>query len=196
MLKKLIVLGMIILCFGTTCLAEEVQINPNLTALRLIDDQSIEQAKASPTAYFSYYLGYKYPILLYSMHFYLMTPYLMLQYAYYQEKQAFIPVSDSMLKDIFDVKDYAFVFTNAKDSSMHLFPSNLKNLVIKKGESVYQSAGIQSKTLIGWGAPPSEIYSFPIALFDGEDIDIIAIDQKDQRFTIKVKGKDMGKGLQ
>jgi hypothetical protein len=198
MLRKLVVLSIIILCFGATCLAEETPIDSNLTVLRLIDEQSIEQAKAKPTAYFSYYLGNKYPILLYPMNFYLMTPYVMLQYAYYQEKQAYIPVNESILNDIFAVKDYVFIFTNAnsRNNITVILPSNLKNLVVKKGETVYQSVSVQSKTLINWGAPPNALYAFPIGIFDGQDLEIIAIDQKDQRFIIKVKGKDMGKVLQ
>jgi hypothetical protein len=165
------------------------------TIFELLDDGSRERAKGADMHDYSYYLGNKFPILLYPVNFWLATPYSALSYLYYQDKHSFVSPDDFLIQDLYALKNYVFIRIDRK-SINNVFvsiPIPFKNLVIKKGDKVYKSVDVASKTMLHLGMPPDFTYAFPIGLFDGQDLEIVAVDAGDHRISLKLTGDKMRK---
>jgi hypothetical protein len=168
------------------------KIDPNKTVLKIIDSSSLDQAKNDPSKDYCYYLGVKTPIWAYPLRFQLVTPYSVLRYVAYQEKHAFITPDKALIQDLMIKKDYVFIKAQRfATDGLTMLPTTLKNLVVKKNEKIYKNDEAVSFPLTTF---MSMTYAFPIGVFDGEPLEIIAIDQNDWRFVIKLSASKI-KGL-
>jgi hypothetical protein len=183
-------LVIVVLLFGFSLCYAEDEILPERTVFHLLNDTSIEAAKddlKSKNIGYTYNLGSaKFRDLVF---FHLVTPYSALRYAYYQEKRSFITPNEVVIKDIYNMKDYVFIGVQKYFGILTWVAP--KNLVIRKNETIYKKCEAKSLTLINWGMPDIATYSFPIGLFDGNDLEIIAINQNDEQIIFKLKGSKM-----
>lgn len=172
------------------------------TIFHLLNDDSIAKAKeeANKNSDFSYFIDSKVPNMfklnsMPSMVFRLITPYSLLRYGFYREKQTFITFEANEIQEIYDAREYAFIYVFPVQMELTQVLDNYKNLVIRKNGIVYKSIPISLSVFNNYDIPDNRVWAFPIGLFDGEDLEIIAIDPWDDQQIIKITKKKL-KGLQ
>ncbi len=160
------------------------------TIFHILNDDSVDNIKNDSSI--DKNLGFSYDIGNSGQDmFFLTTPYSALRYILYQEKHTFIDPDKSQVDELFKLRNYIFINTRKYVKFSGLVSTIPKNLVIRKDGTVYKSLPIKPLTLISWGIPEAGIWAFPIGLFDGEDMEIIAIDSYNYQVVLKLKGKKL-----
>jgi len=107
----------------------------------------------------------------------LITPYSLYRHGYYEEVQTFIPFTDEAKTEILANKDKVYIVPWSE--TYGVIPSYIKNLVIRKNGQIYHAQEVSPNYLMSLGV--SSTYAFDINLFDGEPMEIIAIDASNNK---------------
>lgn len=107
----------------------------------------------------------------------LITPYSLYRHGYYEEVQTFIPFTDEAKTEILANKDKVYIVPWSE--TYGVIPSYIKNLVIRKNGQIYHAQEVSPNYLMRLGV--SSTYAFDINLFDGEPMEIIAIDASNNK---------------
>ena len=107
----------------------------------------------------------------------LITPYSLYRHGYYEEEQTFIPFTDEAKTEILANKDKVYIVPWSE--TYGVIPSYIKNLVIRKNGQIYHAQEVSPNYLMSLGV--SSTYAFDINLFDGEPMEIIAIDASNNK---------------
>lgn len=212
-MKKLIVITLGILTLGTTVFANsstdnsnielshyvanntpEIQSSQNKTILSTLSSADQEKAVSEYKKGKKYYydLGSKAPGGLSALFksptlFGIATPYSLYRHEVYEEKQKFIPFTDEEKEDLINRRE---VYIQTYSNPYMGVPTLIENMVIKKGDKVYPGRPVELNSakyrhLLREGY--SNIYAFDIGLFDGNDMDLIAINaSNDNQITIHI----------
>ncbi|MCB6805101.1 hypothetical protein NE466_05915 [Veillonella parvula] len=212
-MKKLIVITLGILTLGATVFANssndnskielshyvanntpEIQSSQNktiLSTLSLIDqERALSEYKKGKKHYYD--LGSKAPGGLSALFksptlFVIATPYSLYRHEVYEEKQKFIPFTDEEREDLINRRE---VYIQTYSNPYMGIPTLIENMVIKKGDKVYPGRPVELNSnkygqLLREGY--SNIYAFDIDLFNGTDMDLIAINaSNDNQITIHI----------
>lgn len=107
----------------------------------------------------------------------LITPYSLYRHGYYEEVQTFTPFTDEAKTEILANKDKVYIVPWSE--TYGVIPSYIKNLVIRKNGKIYHAQEVSTNYLMRLGV--SSTYAFDINLFDGEPMEIIAIDASNDK---------------
>lgn len=91
--------------------------------------------------------------------------------------QTFIPFTDEAKTEILANKDKVYIVPWSE--TYGVIPSYIKNLVIRKNGKIYHAQEVSTNYLMRLGV--SSTYAFDINLFDGEPMEIIAIDASNNK---------------
>lgn len=118
----------------------------------------------------------------------LVTPYSQYRHEVYKEKQTFVPFTQKKKEAILSDKQHVYILPFSY-GSLEYAPTLIKNMVIKKNGKIYQADFLPAPYLsIYQGYTGS--YAFDIDLFDGEPMEIIAIDAStDEQLVMPINKK-------
>lgn len=117
----------------------------------------------------------------------LSTPYSQLRHLYYEETENFVIVDNAEKQAIIDSKDKVYIIPYSLDS-YGLYGTIIKNLVIKKDGKIYHAKEVEAPIMLAKFVS-SNVYAFDINLFDGEPMEIIAVDAAtDQKLVMPIDG--------
>lgn len=111
----------------------------------------------------------------------LFTPYSLYRHGYYEETQTFIPFSDAAKQAIIADKNKVYILPYSIVGG-GLYGTTIKHLVIRKKGIVYQPEPLTNAYMQTYGHDFA--YGFPIDLFDGEPLEVIAIDAQNDKQLI------------
>ena len=109
---------------------------------------------------------------------YISTPYSLYRHGIYVEKQTFIPFSNELKAELESHADKVYIYTYS--NPMWGMPSYIGNIVIKKDGKIYNGKMMDFKG-IDADEGASKAYEFDINLFDGRDMDVIAVNVADYK---------------
>lgn len=212
-MRKITVIALAMLTLGTTSFANsfddnskielshyvanntpEIQSSQNKTILSTLSqadqEKAVSEYKKGKKHYFN--LGSKSPGGLSALFksptlFVIATPYSLYRHEVYEEKQKFIPFTDEEKEDLINRRE---VYVQTYSNPYMGIPTLIENMVIKKGDKVYPGRPVELNSakyrhLLREGY--SNIYAFDIGLFDGNDMDLIAINaSNDNQITIHI----------
>ena len=117
----------------------------------------------------------------------LSTPYSQLRNLYYEETENYIIVDNAEKQAIIDSKDKVYIIPYSLDS-YGFYGTIIKNLVIKKNGKIYHAKEVEPPIMLAKFIS-SNVYAFDINLFDGEPMEIIAVDAvTDQKLVMPIDG--------
>lgn len=212
-MRKITVIALAMLTLGTTSFANsfddnskielshyvanntpEIQSSQNKTILSTLSqadqEKAVSEYKKGKKHYYN--LGSKSPGGLSALFksptlFVIATPYSLYRHEVYEEKQKFIPFTDEEKEDLINRRE---VYVQTYSNPYMGIPTLIENMVIKKGDKVYPGRPVELNSakyrhLLREGY--SNIYAFDIGLFDGNDMDLIAINaSNDNQITIHI----------
>lgn len=112
---------------------------------------------------------------------YISTPYSLYRHGIYVEKQTFIPFSNELKAELEARADKVYIYTYS--NPMWGVPSYIGNIVIKKDGKIYNGKMMDFKG-VDANEGASKAYEFDINLFDGRDMDVIAVNAADYKQLI------------
>lgn len=212
-MRKITVIALAMLTLGTTSFANsfdnnskielshyvanntpEIQSSQNKTILSTLSpadqEKAVSEYKKGKKHYYN--LGSKSPGGLSALFksptlFVIATPYSLYRHEVYEEKQKFIPFTGEEKADLINRRE---VYVQTYSNPYMGIPTLIENMVIKKGDKVYPGRPVELNSakyrhLLREGY--SNIYAFDIGLFDGNDMDLIAINaSNDNQITIHI----------
>lgn len=212
-MRKITVVALAMLTLGTTSFANsfddnskielshyvanntpEIQSSQNKTILSTLSsadqEKAVSEYKKGKKHYYN--LGSKSPGGLSALYksptlFVIATPYSLYRHEVYEEKQKFIPFTGEEKEDLINRRE---VYVQTYSNPYMGIPTLIENMVIKKGDKVYPGRPVELNSakyrhLLREGY--SNIYAFDIGLFDGNDMDLIAINaSNDNQITIHI----------
>lgn len=212
-MRKITVIALAILTLGTTSFANsfddnskielshyvanntpEIQSSQNKIILSTLSpadqEKAVSEYKKGKKHYYN--LGSKSPGGLSALFksptlFVIATPYSLYRHEVYEEKQKFIPFTDEEKEDLINRRE---VYVQTYSNPYMGIPTLIENMVIKKGDKVYPGRPVELNSakyrhLLREGY--SNIYAFDIGLFDGNDMNLIAINaSNDNQITIHI----------
>lgn len=212
-MRKIAVVALAMLTLGTTSFANsfddnskielshyvanntpEIQSSQNKTILSTLSsadqEKAVSEYKKGKRHYYN--LGSKSPGGLSALYksptlFVIATPYSLYRHEVYEEKQKFIPFTGEEKEDLINRRE---VYVQTYSNPYMGIPTLIENMVIKKGDKVYPGRPVELNSakyrhLLREGY--SNIYAFDIGLFDGNDMDLIAINaSNDNQITIHI----------
>lgn len=179
----------------------EVQTDQNKTILSTLskEDQTKAEIDYKKGKKHYYDLGSKAPGGLSALFksptlFVIATPYSLYRNEIYNEKQKFIPFTNEEKNNLINRRE---VYIQAFSNPYFGVPTLIENMVIKKDGEIYHGRPMELDTtefrkMLETGY--SNIYAFDIDLFDGKDMDLIAINaSNDNQITIHITSETFKK---
>lgn len=158
-----------------------------------INKAKIESAKGKRLSYDLYEKGQsfldamKYGVNKMPVRLALFTPYSLYRHGLYEESQTYIPFSEDAKRAIIADKNKVYIVPYVQGIP-GMYGTVVKHLVIKKNGVIYQPEPLTNGYMETFGY--SSAYGFSIDLFDGEPMDIIAIDaQNDKQLVMPIDKK-------
>jgi hypothetical protein len=127
------------------------------------------------------------------VNFYAITPYSTARYMYAKTAYRLLDVKNEYIQSLQSMNGFVYIYTG---SPLITQPPTI-NVVIKKNDIIHKHLNDSSALpyiLTECGIGSAKTWIFPAELFvAGEDIELIAIDAKDGKYSFKIPGSEMSK---